>query len=374
MATITRRRGSKVWTAFFRDANKPPRLHCRSTGVTDRKEARRIANEYESVSRKKRTLRQLQRVLSDMHKLVGGEGAVIVTVREHIEAWLSAKSGETSKSTMAFYRGATSRFLTFLGPRADQSLLEISKIDLVNYRNTLAKSVSAVTTDHNMAVVKMVFLSAAQDDLIGDDPSEFLKSMNKEKTIAKRAFTKTEIQAVLSVADPEWRSMVLFGLYTGQRLVDLARLSWNNIDLEHGEIRFVTAKTGRPMTIPMAERLRSHIESLPSSDDPNAFIHERIAQTTGSTLSSQFAVLLVQAGLRSPKVRAKEPTTSRRRNLNELSFHSLRHTAVSLLHDAGIPQATVLEFVGHSSSAMSKRYTHTGIESLRKAADALPEI
>jgi len=138
---------------------------------------------------------------------------VIVTVREHIEAWLRAKSGETSKSTMAFYRGATSRFLTFLGPRADQSLLEISKIDLVNYRNTLAKSVSAVTTDHNMAVVKMVFLSAAQDDLIGDDPSEFLKSMNKGKTIAKRAFTKTEIQAVLSVADPEWRSMVLFGLY-----------------------------------------------------------------------------------------------------------------------------------------------------------------
>ena len=374
MASITRRRGSRLWTAFFRDQNG--RLHCRSTGVIDRKAARRIANEFESASRKARSLRQLQRVLSDMHKLVGsgsGEGPAITTVRGHIDGWLGSKAVETSKGTMMFYRGSAGKFLQFLGTRADQSLLEISKSDLVRYRDTLAESVSAVTTEHHMAVVKMVFRSAAQDDLIGDDPSEFLKSVKKEKTRAKRTFTRAEVQAVLSVADAEWRSMVLFGLYTGQRLMDLAQLTWNNVDLERSEIRFETAKTVRTMIIPMAPSLRRHIESLPSSDDPRAFIHERIAKRLGCTLSSQFAELLVQAGLRSPKS-AQERTTSRRRNPNELSFHSLRHTAVSLLHDAGIPQATVLEYIGHTSNAMSKKYTHTGIESLRKAADALPEI
>jgi integrase len=37
--------------------------------------------------------------------------------------------------------------------------------------------------------------------------------------------------------------MMLFGLYSGQRLGDIATLRWNNIDLAHGELRFSTRKT-----------------------------------------------------------------------------------------------------------------------------------
>jgi site-specific recombinase XerD len=47
---------------------------------------------------------------------------------------------------------------------------------------------------------------------------------------------------------------------------------------------------------------------------------------------------------------------------------------VSLLKDAGIPQAVVQELVGHDSVQMSQQYTHVGIEALQKAAAALPEI
>ena len=58
----------------------------------------------------------------------------------------------------------------------------------------------------------------------------------------------------------------------------------------------------------------------------------------------------------------------------DTSFHSLRHTAVSLLKDAGIPDAVVMTLVGHESAAMSHRYTHVGKEALAKAAKSLPEI
>jgi integrase len=40
-------------------------------------------------------------------------------------------------------------------------------------------------------------------------------------------------------------------------LGELAALRWSNIDLTRGEIRFVTAKTGRRMIIPLSEGLRS---------------------------------------------------------------------------------------------------------------------
>ena len=58
----------------------------------------------------------------------------------------------------------------------------------------------------------------------------------------------------------------------------------------------------------------------------------------------------------------------------DLSFHSLRHTAVSLLKDAGVPDAVVMALVGHESTAISHRYTHVGKEALARAAKTFPEI
>lgn len=49
-------------------------------------------------------------------------------------------------------------------------------------------------------------------------------------------------------------------------------------------------------------------------------------------------------------------------------------TAVTLLKDAGIPEAVVMEMIGHDSEQMSAHYTHVGREALEKAAAALPEI
>ena len=51
---------------------------------------------------------------------------------------------------------------------------------------------------------------------------------------------------------PEWGSLIRFGLYTGQRLADLACLTWVNLDLVRGEIRLKTRKTGRRMILPIA--------------------------------------------------------------------------------------------------------------------------
>ena len=65
---------------------------------------------------------------------------------------------------------------------------------------------------------------------------------------------------------------MLFGLYLGQRLGDLARLTWRAVDLETGEIAFTTRKTGRRIVLPLVQPLADYLASLPASDNPNAFI------------------------------------------------------------------------------------------------------
>jgi integrase len=39
-----------------------------------------------------------------------------------------------------------------------------------------------------------------------------------------------ELKSLLEIATPEWQSLIKFGLYTGQRLGDIAWLTWSNID------------------------------------------------------------------------------------------------------------------------------------------------
>jgi integrase len=57
------------------------------------------------------------------------------------------------------------------------------------------------------------------------------------------------------VASDEWRSMILFGLYSGQRLGDVATLRWNNIDLVRDELRLSTRKTGKTIILRLAPEI-----------------------------------------------------------------------------------------------------------------------
>jgi len=174
--------------------------------------------------------------------------------------------------------------------------------------------------------------------------------------------------------------MILFGLYTGQRLGDIASLTWSNIDLERSEIRFITAKTGRTMILPMAPALAKHVLGLPAPDEAQTPLHSRAYEIVkreyrSSSLSNQFGDLLAQAGLREKKTHHKtRDGRSVRRQSTGLSFHSLRHSATSLLHEAGIPAAVAQAFVGHDSEAIHRTYTHIGLSNLRQAANTFPAL
>jgi integrase len=229
----------------------------------------------------------------------------------------------------------------------------------------------------------MAFKAAKRDGAISDNPAEFVDAVRirSAEVRSRRPFTIDELRAVLAEADDEWRSMILFGLYSGQRLGDIARLTWENVNLQAAELRLVTGKTGRRIILPLAGALKVHVESLPASDNPQTPLHpksfELVArQGKSAGLSNQFAALLADAGLRPKQPHRKTHGTGRGKGSSQagLSFHCLRHTAVSLLKEAGIPAATVMELVGHDSAQMSEHYTHVGRESLTKAAESFPNL
>ena len=63
-----------------------------------------------------------------------------------------------------------------------------------------------------------------------------------------------------------------------------------------------------------------------------------------------------------------------RHRFSDISFHALRHTATSLLKNAGVSDVVTRDIVGHESEAVSRNYTHIDAETKRAALDKLPDV
>jgi integrase len=229
----------------------------------------------------------------------------------------------------------------------------------------------------------MLFLAARRDTVLSENPAEFVEGVRERgEARGRQTFSVDELRSVLAHCDPEWRSMVLFGFYSGQRLSDVASLTWSNIDLQRRELRLQTRKTAKRLIIPLASPLLQHLESLPSSDNPNQPLHPRAfallhKEGRTATISNQFTELLALAGLRPHPHKGHRSTGKGRdvaREQSPLSFHSLRRTATTLLHEAGVPAAVCQALIGHDSEAIHELYVTVGREALTRAAAVLPAL
>ena len=58
-------------------------------------------------------------------------------------------------------------------------------------------------------------------------------------------------------------------------------------------------------------------------------------------------------------------------NLLTVRFHDLRHTAITVMAENGVPDQTIMAQVGHISPEMVKHYSHIRRQALNVAAAAL---
>ena len=378
MASLVKAPTSKYWIAAFRDASG--RQHRRTTREIDRKRAQAVAEKYERVAQRKGSPQRVKQILSEFFREHYSEELPFASVRKYALEWLASRRAETSPATHRRYGAAIGKFLAFLGPDADRGLEEITRSEIAAFRDARLQTSAVHTANMDLKTVRAVFRSARRDGFLFQDPGEGVNVVKNRNTFQRRPFSIDQLRSVLTVADAEWSSLIKFGLYTGQRLGDIAMLTWSQIDLEREEIRLTTRKTGKALLIPIAAPLREHLLGLAAGEDPQAPVHPRafgiMAAQSGrvGTLSNQFSALLVASGLREPQGHDKGIGRQGKREGFDLSFHSLRHTAVSLLKDAGIPDSVVMALVGHESAAMSHRYTHVGREALARAAASMPEI
>jgi integrase len=193
----------------------------------------------------------------------------------------------------------------------------------------------------------------------------------------REPFTIEELKALLIVSDQNWKVLILLGAYAGLRLGDACSLTWQNVDLDMRTITYLPKKKSRlpnvkKVVVPIHSDLYEAILKLPvTSNSPTTQLVSNLGShaTSGRNgLSMKFNRLMKMAGIDSLAIKAKG-----QRTFQAKTFHSLRHTFVSLMANSGVSQELRKELAGHDSD-VHRIYSHHSIASFRGAIESMPSI
>ena len=186
---------------------------------------------------------------------------------------------------------------------------------------------------------------------------------------------KKEAELLDVAPSNEWRGFMLAAFYTGQRLRDLADLTWGQVDLSQRMIFLNQSKGETGVVVPLHADLLEHLLGLPASDNPKAPVFPSLAGEAGSGrsgLSEAFKRIMLKTKI--PVEKRLEPAGGGGRGRNNLSFHSFRHSLNSVMANAGVAQEVRQKLLGHRDADTHKVYTHLDFPSLRAAIEAVPSL
>lgn len=354
----------------------------RSTKCTNKDDALQVLAAWEKVANRARagvlTEDQVRKVAADMFFRATGDTVKRATVKEYLDGWIQRKELELADSSLTEYRRIAKEFQESIGKRAEKDVSLVTPAQVSAWRDGLAGRLAAHTVNKAIKALRGAWSQAAREGLTTSNPFKTVDLVKGRKTFetTRRAFTLDEMRRILKVADGEWLGIILFGLYTGQRLSDITGLAWNQIDMEKGVVSYVTAKTGAVLDLPMAAPLLDWIGKARVPKSPHAPVFPEADACAVSQNSKAFAKILVAAGLRKelPSHTGTGKGRNTRREPSEVTFHCLRHTATSLLKNAGVSDVVARSIIGHQTEAISRAYTHIEQKTMKRAIDALPDV
>jgi integrase len=274
-----------------------------------------------------------------------------------------------SSSTQKRYRGIFDKAVAFFEKRGRRTWNEVTENELHQYCAFLVTNGYA----HATQVTEVVTLKQAINHWIdrGLLPPEnnFKLEIDKVTESTTYCYTVEEVAAMVQhcrKTDRIWLADIIIGLaYTGMRIGELAQLRWSAVHAEkiavvddsrrgdeYGE-NGRTTKRGRSRMIPIHETLRGVLDRL-RGDGGRGLVFR--AQRGGPLRPRNVLQAFIDEVIEPLKDRFPgepgEPSFANGR------LHSFRHFFCSLCAIDGVRERVSMQWLGHSSSAIVRRYFH----------------
>jgi integrase len=242
----------------------------------------------------------------------------------------------------------------------EKSLAQITSFDIERFKKNRSKSgVTNGTINRDLAVLSHLFNKATEWRWI-DHPPTKIKRL-KENSGRITYLTPEQIERLIEAAkkdqSPHIYPFIVIGLGTAMRRMEILSIRLEHIDLEQRTIYIPEAKAGarvQPMTKQLADFLQGYVESAEPGQE---WFFPSIGSKTGHTVAIEkaFRRVVANAGL--------DPS--------QIIRHTLRHTAITHLVQAGVDLPTVKRISGHKTLAMVEKYAHQNGEHIQAAMDKL---
>lgn len=245
--------------------------------------------------------------------------------------------------------------------RVDLSVL----YEYLNYLNR-GRGNSAATRARKITSVKSFFKYLCNKaKLLDSNPASDLDYVKQPKQLP-RYFTVDESLALLESIDGDYKErdycMITLFLNCGMRLSELVNINITDI---HGDSLTVIGKGDKERSVYLNEACLDAIEQyLP------------IRKEQPATASDKNALFLSRLGKRisrrTVQYTVEKYVTKLGLDPHKYTTHKLRHTAATLMHQAGVDVRVLQEILGHEQLSTTEIYTHINNDQIRAAVDKNP--
>lgn len=270
------------------------------------------------------------------------------TIDELWELYREEKAGRRIATTMDFEWRGMKPFFGNLRP--DQVTIAHCRA-YTEARREMGKGDGTIWTE--LGHLRTVFRWAADRVLIAYAPPVERPSKPRPK---ERWLTHEEARRLIDAATaPHIKNAILLMLSTAGRIGAILDLKWERVDFDTGYINLrsteVGPRKGRAV-VPMNDGLRAAL-----SVARTAALSEYVVEWAGQQVAS------IKTGFKAAAKAAK---------LEDVTPHTLRHTAAVHMAAAGRPMSKISQYLGHSSIHVTEKvYARYAPEHLREEADIL---
>lgn len=334
--------------------------------VYTRKDGRGVATLYDHTGKRRAFYGRTEKEAITKREKARAEGVPVggsLSVQKWLETWLEGAT--LSTRTKEGYQSKINRLIPLIGAKR---LDRLSPDDIDRAYKVLRNDLSERSVLHCHRVLHTALEAARKRRRIVTNPASLVDAPRPPKYRAN-PFTADHARTLLQEAaerrnGARWWLALLLGLRNaealGLRWVDV-HLDKNTITVSHqlqrhigqGLVLVPTTKTRKDRTLPLPAELANMLRNMPRTHEL-VFVDEHNRPISPERDRRDWIELL--AACRIPYVRAYET----------------RHTAATLLMEAGIHPRVVADILGHSTTALTLgTYTHVADPMLVHAVDAL---
>ena len=275
-------------------------------------------------------------------------------------------SSQLSKVTVGHYIKISKTFIDYLQQLKVESIKDITMDTCNSYLKTLA-GLSFKTIEQQVCGIRHFLRYLYSSNLIIDDYAEkiHMPVVSKNAKIPS-TWKLEELKAILSVIDrnsPIGKrdyAMILLACVLGLRVGDIKLLRFENFDWEDKKISIIQHKTSKPLSLPIPDSVGWAIIDYIKNGRPQYYKTDYIFLKhmppfdpigDDNHMHQQLIKYMRKAGI------------SHYRN-RRCGFHSLRHSAGSILLEMEVSLPIITNILGHSDSNVTAIYLKTDLKKL----------